>query len=53
MRQLRSAAGREEAEASTACGKRSAVVAVVSKARYYAAVRLDVEWQAFILVPLS
>lgn len=53
MRQLSSATGREEADASTACGKRSALVAVVSKACYYAAARLYVESQAFILLPLS
>lgn len=37
MRQLSSATGREEAAASAACGKRGALVAVVSKACYYAA----------------
>lgn len=51
MRRLGSAAGREEGDASG--GKSSALVAVVSEARYYAAAGLNVESQACILVPSS
>lgn len=53
MRQLSGSTGREETDTSTACGKCSALVAVVSKACYYAAAWLNVESQAFILKPLS
>lgn len=49
MRQLSWSTGREGTDTSTACGKCTALVAVVSQACYYAAAWLNVESQAFIL----